>query len=181
VHAASPDAILYLPATHCVHTSPPFGPDQPALHVQAVAMELPNGEFELAGQSTQVLIFVAPGVTEYVAVLHSTHSLFSLLQYAPGLHSGVSYEKEILIVCTRSCPSMDKTTGNFSVGSEYPWAGLQLKLESLIHCVFTHAVTPRRIVPLNDTNPKFEPNTIKVDGDERRATLLLIIALISGG
>ena len=152
MHAASPVAFLYLPATHWMHANP-FGPEKPALHVQAVATELPNGEFEFSGHPLQVLAWVAPGVTEYVAVPHSTHSFSSSLKYAPALHSSVSYEKKLLIVCTRSCPPIDKIAGRCSVGSEYPRAGLQLKLESLIHCVFTHAVSPRRMEQLNETKP----------------------------
>lgn len=49
VHAAPPVSILYFPATHDVQT-PPFGPVEPALHVQAATAELGLGELELAGQ-----------------------------------------------------------------------------------------------------------------------------------
>ena len=50
-HAASPDAILYLPATHAVH-DPPSGPIYPGLQVQLVEVVLANGESEFAGQVT---------------------------------------------------------------------------------------------------------------------------------
>ena len=53
LHAALPVAILYLPATQAVHTSP-LGPVNPTLHVQAATAELASGELECAGHATQV-------------------------------------------------------------------------------------------------------------------------------
>ena len=44
-HAAFPAEGLNFPATHCVQ-GPPLAPDEPALQVQAVLIELPAGEFE---------------------------------------------------------------------------------------------------------------------------------------
>jgi len=49
LHAASPDAILYLPASHCVQF-PPLTPEKPALHAQAVEVVLCKGELECDGQ-----------------------------------------------------------------------------------------------------------------------------------
>ena len=77
VHAAEPLAILYLPATHPVHT-PPSGPVDPALHEQAVTAVLGLGEFELAGHVTQVDSSVAPVVAEYFPAAQFTHALATL-------------------------------------------------------------------------------------------------------
>jgi len=49
VQAASPVANLYFPATHSVQV-PPLGPDQPALHLQAVETVLCTGESDSDGQ-----------------------------------------------------------------------------------------------------------------------------------
>jgi len=48
LHAESPGAILYFPAMQVAQV-PPMGPDEPALHTQAVAITLPNGELEFSG------------------------------------------------------------------------------------------------------------------------------------
>jgi hypothetical protein len=50
VQTALPVAILYLPATHAVHT-PPSGPVNPTLQVQALRATLAIGEFEFVGHS----------------------------------------------------------------------------------------------------------------------------------
>jgi len=49
LHVASPNVVLNFPGTHSMH-GPPSGPDNPALHVQAL---LPAGEVDCAGQLTQ--------------------------------------------------------------------------------------------------------------------------------
>ena len=49
VHATLPVLVLYLPAIQPEHT-PPSGPENPALHVQAPTTELEIGEFEFVGQ-----------------------------------------------------------------------------------------------------------------------------------
>ena len=69
VHAAEPVMFLYLPVTQAVH-GPPFGPENPTLHVQAARAELEVGELELVGQARQV---VAPTVVEYVPVSQLVH------------------------------------------------------------------------------------------------------------
>jgi hypothetical protein len=46
-----PEAILYVPATHNVHASPLAVPDDPALQVQSVNVELPAGAPVSAGHS----------------------------------------------------------------------------------------------------------------------------------
>ena len=53
VHAAEPEAALCFPATHDTHASP-LDPVAPALQVQAVMRADPGGEFEFAGQTSQV-------------------------------------------------------------------------------------------------------------------------------
>ena len=49
MHSVSPAWLLYLPAAHRTQV-PPLGPDEPALHAQASAESLPDGEFARAGQ-----------------------------------------------------------------------------------------------------------------------------------
>jgi hypothetical protein len=53
VHAAEPEPALYFPATHNTHAAP-SDPVAPALQVQAVSTADPGGEFEFAGQTSQV-------------------------------------------------------------------------------------------------------------------------------
>jgi hypothetical protein len=53
VHAAEPEPALYFPATHSAQVSP-SSPVAPALQVQAVRRADPGGEFEFAGQTSQV-------------------------------------------------------------------------------------------------------------------------------
>ena len=49
MHATLPLLVLYLPATHAEQT-PPSGPENPALQMQAPTTELELGEFEFVGQ-----------------------------------------------------------------------------------------------------------------------------------
>ena len=53
VHAAEPEPALYFPATHGAQFCP-SSPVAPALQVQAVRRADPGGEFEFAGQTSQV-------------------------------------------------------------------------------------------------------------------------------
>jgi hypothetical protein len=53
VHAAEPEPALYFPATHSAQVCP-SGPVAPALQVQAARRADPGGEFEFAGQTSQV-------------------------------------------------------------------------------------------------------------------------------
>ena len=53
VHAAEPEPALYFPATHNTHAAP-SDPVAPVLQVQAVSTADPGGEFEFAGQTSQV-------------------------------------------------------------------------------------------------------------------------------
>jgi len=55
-----------LPSTHRLHVGPPLSPDEPAMHVQAVAALLSGGAVEYAGHAAHV---VAPIVAEYVPVI----------------------------------------------------------------------------------------------------------------
>jgi hypothetical protein len=68
VHAALPLLVLYFPATHAVH-GPPFGPVEPALHVQEETAELASGELELPGHVMHVVETTAPVLVEYVPAL----------------------------------------------------------------------------------------------------------------
>jgi hypothetical protein len=63
VHAALPLVVLYLPATQVEHT-PPSGPVNPALHVQATMTELDAPEFVFAGHAKHTPDVVAPTVAE---------------------------------------------------------------------------------------------------------------------
>ena len=46
---AEPEELLYLPTVQLVH-GPPSGPLEPALHVHALLLVLPEGEVERDGQ-----------------------------------------------------------------------------------------------------------------------------------
>jgi len=63
VHVALPLLVLYLPATQVEHT-PPSGPVNPALHVQAEMTELEAPEFEFAGHVKHTPDVLAPTVVE---------------------------------------------------------------------------------------------------------------------
>ena len=63
VHAALPVLVLYLPASHVEHT-PPSGPENPALQMQAPTTELELGEFEFVGQVKHTDAALAPTVPE---------------------------------------------------------------------------------------------------------------------
>ena len=67
IHAALPDTLLYLPATHCVH-APPLGPENPALQVQVV---LADTEYELLRQDVHGAL---PVVFLYFPAAHLPHS-----------------------------------------------------------------------------------------------------------
>jgi hypothetical protein len=73
VHAALPVAILYFPAAHGAHT-PPSGPVDPALQVQAAGAKLAIGELEFGGHATQVAAVVAAVVAEYVSAEQAVHA-----------------------------------------------------------------------------------------------------------
>ena len=73
LHAASPGANLYFPATHSKHV-PPSAPDEPALQTQAVDTELPASELEFVGHPRHVLASSAPTYTEYVPIAQSVHA-----------------------------------------------------------------------------------------------------------
>ena len=55
LHVVLPTAELYLPAPHLAH-SPPFGPENPALHRQLARAGLALGACEFDGQSWQVAL-----------------------------------------------------------------------------------------------------------------------------
>jgi hypothetical protein len=82
-HVAGPVAILYLPATHAVQV-PPFGPENPALQMQPVKVEVPNGEFELSGH-VALVSDVAPTATRYLFIGLSVQAVDpKLLLYFPA-------------------------------------------------------------------------------------------------
>ena len=86
VHAALPVATLYLPAAHGEHT-PPSGPVEPVLQVQAVAAELGLGELELPGHAKQVDSIVAPVVAKYFPAAQSVHAALPVvILYLPVAH-----------------------------------------------------------------------------------------------
>ena len=53
MHSAEPVWLLYLPTVQLVH-GPPSGPLEPALHVHALLLALPEGEVERDGQLEQM-------------------------------------------------------------------------------------------------------------------------------
>jgi len=55
VHSPDPKATLYVPAAQLSHASP-SGPVLPGMHLQAFTNELPDKEFEPAGQSWQEVV-----------------------------------------------------------------------------------------------------------------------------
>lgn len=87
VHVAVPGVPLNFPATQSVH-APPFGPDEPALQVQAISAELEAGEYELPGHATHTLATVAPAVTEYVPAVQFVHTVATVApvtaEYVPA-------------------------------------------------------------------------------------------------
>ena len=87
VHAALPLLVLYLPATHAEHT-PPSGPVNPALHIQAAIEELDTAELEFDTHDTHVAEAVAPTASEYVPTPQSMHTaLPPLVLYLPATHA----------------------------------------------------------------------------------------------
>ena len=71
MHSAEPVWLLYLPAAHRAQV-PPLGPDEPALHAQASAESLPDGEFARAGQLEHAV--ADNGDTAYFPAPHVTQS-----------------------------------------------------------------------------------------------------------
>jgi hypothetical protein len=85
MHASLPVLILYFPEAQAEH-APPFGPVDPALHLQAVSAELVLGEVEFGGHARQVAAVVAPTVVEYLATPHRAHNTVpSVLLYVPAV------------------------------------------------------------------------------------------------
>jgi len=78
VHTELPLVVLYLPATQAVQT-PPSGPVNPVLQVQAAMTELDAAELEFAGHDTQTAEAVAPTATEYEPTPQSVHATLPLL------------------------------------------------------------------------------------------------------
>ena len=70
VHATLPLLVLYLPATHPEQT-PPSGPVNPALQVQALMDILELGELELAGHNVHAAL---PLVVLYLLATHPEHA-----------------------------------------------------------------------------------------------------------
>ena len=66
---AEPEKLLYLPTVQLVH-GPPSGPLEPALHVHALLLALPEGEVERDGQLEQA---PEPVLILYVPVTHAVH------------------------------------------------------------------------------------------------------------
>jgi hypothetical protein len=63
VHATLPLVVLYLPATQVEHT-PPSGPVNPTLQVQAAMTELDAAELEFVGHAKHTPNVLAPTVAE---------------------------------------------------------------------------------------------------------------------
>ena len=87
VHASLPVVILYFPEAHGEHT-PPAGPVDPALHVQAVSAELALGEVEFDRHARQVAAVVAPAVVEYWATPQAMHAEVPIvILYLPAVQA----------------------------------------------------------------------------------------------
>jgi hypothetical protein len=84
VHGKFPVVTLYLPAPHFPH-GPPFGPDEPALQVQATSALLEVPEFELSGHGPHAL---APATSEYVPTPQPAHTVATVapvtVEYLPA-------------------------------------------------------------------------------------------------
>ena len=86
MHATLPLLVLYLPATHAEQT-PPSGPENPALQMQAPTTELELGELEFVGQVKHTDAALALTVAEYVAGPQSVHATLPVLVlYLPASH-----------------------------------------------------------------------------------------------
>ena len=85
VHAASPVATLYLPATHCVQVSP-SGPVQPGSQVQSICSSLAAGALEFGGHVWHTSD-VAPSVVEYLPSTQLVHAASPVATlYLPATH-----------------------------------------------------------------------------------------------
>ena len=77
VHSADPTVGLYLPATHFVQ-DPPYGPVNPALHMQSASSLLDTGEVESGGQKVHSLLsadeYLATGQSVQAATLAAAGS-----------------------------------------------------------------------------------------------------------
>ena len=71
MHVADPASVLYFPAMHSEQVSP-LGPEEPALHVQAVKVVLPARASEFDGHVKQVTCAVAATAVEYLPTTQST-------------------------------------------------------------------------------------------------------------
>jgi hypothetical protein len=101
VHATLPVVSLYVPATHAVHV-PPFGPEKPALQVQAASAEPEIGELELVGHPRHVVATVAPTVAENVPAAQSVHAAVPVaILYLPATQAVHSFVQFMLV---RSSP-----------------------------------------------------------------------------
>jgi hypothetical protein len=85
VHAASPGAVLYFPATQPTHV-PPLGPVYPRLQRQAETAVCPVADVtEFAGQVEHELSAAAPVDAEYLPAAQSVHVLAtSAAEYLPA-------------------------------------------------------------------------------------------------
>lgn len=84
---ALPLIVLYLPATQVEHT-PPSGPVNPALQIQATTSVLDVAEFEFVGHVKHTDDVLAPTVVEYVPTPQSVHAALPLLVLnLPEMHS----------------------------------------------------------------------------------------------
>ena len=75
---AEPEALLYVPAVQSstVH-GPPSGPLEPALHLHALLLVLPEGEVESEGQLVQSDSEVAPTVAWYLPAWQLSHAVLT--------------------------------------------------------------------------------------------------------
>ena len=102
-HATSAVAVLYLPATHLVHSSVLVSAVHPALHSHDAIEPLPTGDPWLAGQSTQLVYAaslyvpaeqfsqvskVAPTTMEYLPAAQESHTMSAVaVLYLPATHA----------------------------------------------------------------------------------------------
>ena len=82
LHAASPDAFLYFPATHAVHV-PPSGSVELARHTQAVILVLPATDVAPAPHGVHA---AGPTASLYLPATHSEELPPSSVPVEPALH-----------------------------------------------------------------------------------------------
>jgi len=99
VHDALPVVFLYAPPEHATH-EPPFGPEKPALQMQAAIAELEAGDIEFEGQ----IGHVDTPAPEYDPAKQSVHDALPNALYFPAAHAAKHVSPLGHVVSVRSTP-----------------------------------------------------------------------------